>query len=141
MLEFKKLPEHIKRKAEQYDPSSKRIDCLPSKFYYNGTKYFVISYYPSLQDLFIREDGSIPPYEEVERATLVVHFYKTAGATIVKTGGAWALSPSARLYRKWERTLLSIKEKLEGTAPHATMVHKPLSGCSGAIERRAGYHL
>ncbi|MGD6879538.1 hypothetical protein [Bacillus infantis] len=116
MLTYSKLPEHIKKTAEEYDPSSNRIDCLPSKFDYNGQIYYVISYYPSLQDLFIREDGSVPPYEEVKRATLVVHFYKTAGSTIVSTGADWAISPSAKLYKKWEKTLLSLKGKLEGTA-------------------------
>ncbi|MGD6898309.1 hypothetical protein [Bacillus infantis] len=117
MLNYNKLPEHIRKIAEEYDPSSNRIDCLPSKFHYNGQNYYVISYYPTLQDLFIREDGSVPAYEEVKRATLIIHVYKTAGSTIIKTGGSWAMSPSAKLYRKWEQILISLNNKLEDTAP------------------------
>lgn len=121
MLHYKNLPDHIKKVAKEYDLSSSRIDCLPSKFYYNGQNYYVISYYPTLQDLYVREDGSVPPYEEVKRVTLIVHVYQTAGETIIKTGGEWALSPSAKLYRRWEKVLASLKSKLQATAPPEIM--------------------
>jgi hypothetical protein len=133
MLDYKKLPDHIKKVAKEYDPSSKRIDCLPSKFHYNGQNYYAISYSPTLQDLYVREDGSVPPYEEVKRATLIVHVYQTAGETIIKTGGEWALSPSAKLYRRWEKVLSSFKSKLEGTAPPEIL--ESISRCLNSAKR------
>lgn len=133
ILDYKKLPDHIKKVAKEYAPSSNRIDCLPSKFHYNGQKYYAISYYPTLQDLYIREDGSVPPYEEVKRATLIVHVYRTAGSTIVTTGAEWALSPSAKLYRRWEKVLTSLKNKLQATAPPEMM--ESINRCLDSAKR------
>ncbi|MBP2241753.1 uncharacterized protein YfaT (DUF1175 family) [Cytobacillus eiseniae] len=112
MLTYSVLPDHIKQVAEKYNHSNEKLDCLPSKLMYEDINYYVVHYYPSLHDLFIQENGGVPPFEQVRRAILIVKVYQTAGNTLIRTGGKWVKEPTARNYRKLEQRLTSIKRKI-----------------------------
>lgn len=118
MLTYDVLPEYIKKVAEEYNHyNEKKLDVLPSRLKYGNHLYYVVNYIPSLHDLFIREDGRVPPYQEVKRAMFVVMVYQTAGNNLMKTGGKWVKSPTEKLYRKMENKLNRIKSKIMDISP------------------------
>lgn len=112
MLTYKVLPDHIKKVAEEYNHSNERLDCLPSKLQVGNKSYYVVHYYPTLNDLFICEDGSVPAFEEVKRSILIVKVYQTAGNSLMNIGGKWLKAPTSKLYRKLEQKLTTIKKKV-----------------------------
>lgn len=64
MLTYKVLPDHIKKVAEEYNQSNERLDCLPSKLQVGNKSYYVVHYYPLLNDLFTKQltdDSGIVP--------------------------------------------------------------------------------
>lgn len=117
MLTYDVLPDHIKRVAEQNNHANEKLDVLPSCLKYDGQTYYVIEYCTSAEHLFVREDGSIPPFEEIKRGALVVRVYGTAGNTLTKIAKQWLSLPTISLNKKLINKLLNIKEKVIDITP------------------------
>jgi hypothetical protein len=117
MLTYKILPHHIKEIAERNNTKNEKIDVLPSKFFYENEYYYVITYIPSLEDLFIREDGFIPSFHDIKRAMLIVKVYQTSGSTMFNIGRKWASEKTKKIYTKMSENLKSIQEKISDNMP------------------------
>ncbi|WP_053364887.1 hypothetical protein [Bacillus sp. FJAT-27245] len=121
MLTYNVLPEHIKKVAEQFNNRKEKLDVLPSKFHYGNVVYYPITYLPSLETLFITEDGEVPLFEEVKRPMLIVSVYENSGNTILTIGRRWVSSKTIKNYSALIKSLESISIKIKNKAPRDEM--------------------
>lgn len=117
MLTFSALPEEIKAIAQQHNHSNEKIDVLPSKFLFNNHYYYVITYDPSANELFVRDDAYVASKAEVEGLALLSRTYSTAGMTILNQGKEWVQSPKIRVYTSLKNLLEKIHKKITGNLP------------------------
>ena len=112
MIRMHNLPESIKDSLKRYYKKNETPDVFPSKFKIENEMYYYFAFAPAAEQLIIKEDGTVPPFHQVQREALIFNSYNVSIETIINIGNKWVKSNKEENYQKLKIVLKEIKEKL-----------------------------
>lgn len=124
MIRMHNIPEHIRASLNQYYKENEKPDVFPSKFLIEGEKYYYFTCALNPEQLIMRDDGTVPYFQQIKKEALICHSYNASIETIIHIGNKWVKSGKKGKYESLQVTLTALKEKLppEMASAHHTYV-------------------
>lgn len=119
MIRMHNIPEHIRTSLFQYYKESEKVDVFPSKFFIDGERYYYFTCAVNREQLIMKEDGTVPYFQQVKKAALICHSYNASIESIIHIGNKWVNSDKKERYAKLKAVLATLKEKLPRELEHA----------------------
>lgn len=113
MIRMHNLPDNIKRSLKPYYKDNENPEVFPSKFNIDGEIYYFFNFAPATEQLIMKENGIVPPHQEVQKIDLIATSYNHSIDTIVNIGSKWAKSKKEKNYQKLVTILHELKNRLE----------------------------
>lgn len=113
MIKLSNLPIHILEAVRSYEKENEDIAVFPAKFYMDGYYYYYFEYAPSDDQLIVREDGTVPPIEDIEKVFLNANGHNASIHALATIGESWRKTSTIRNYTKLKRLLHKVEEMFQ----------------------------
>lgn len=112
MIRMHNIPEHIRTSLKDYYLENEKVDVFPAKFLIDGERYYYFTCAINPQQLVMKDDGSVPFFQQVKKAALICHSYNASIEAIIHIGNKWVKSGKKGKYEKLKGVLSLLKGKL-----------------------------
>lgn len=112
MYRMNNLPENILQALKPYYQPNEVPDVFPSIFLIKNEKYYFFTFAPAAEQLIMKENGSVPAFEEIKQIALIASNYNHSIESIANIGSKWVKAGRTENYEKLIRLLEEIEEKL-----------------------------
>lgn len=117
VLKKKDIPSSVFRALEPYEENKRESIFFQLKVFYKDRYYFSCSLAPPLEYLVIRDDGTIPLYDEARPVSLLAIEFNTKDNNLNGIGKEW-LNPSTKMmYENLLNILRQLEDKVNMVAP------------------------
>jgi hypothetical protein len=112
MIRMHNLPENIKVSIKPFFKENETPDVFPAKFNIGGTLYYYFTCAPTEEQLIVEVSGTVPLFEEVKEAAIIMNNYNSYIETFVSIGSKWVKADRIENYTKLKALLSDIENKL-----------------------------
>ncbi|SMO80399.1 hypothetical protein [Melghirimyces algeriensis] len=109
MIKLSNLPMHILEMAKRYEKKGENMEVFPAKMVMDGKSYYYFCYPPSWGQLIVREDGVVPPVEEIKKVFIYSNGFN-ASVDALGTGGESLRKRSMKKYTQLQTLLKKVEQ-------------------------------
>lgn len=113
MIRMHHLPDHISESLKSYYQKDETPDVFPAKFSIEGARYYFFTFAPVAEQLIIKEDGSVPKFNEIKHINLLATDYNYSIEFMLNIGSKWANVSFLDNYVRFQNIL----DEVEATLP------------------------
>ncbi len=112
MIRMQHLQEHILESLKPYYQKDETPDVFPAKFSIEGGMYYFFTFAPAAEQLIMKEDGSVPKYNEIKHINLLATDYNYSIEFLLNIGSKWANISFLDNYVRFQKILNEIEVTL-----------------------------